>query len=167
MRPASVRVSLSSPPGRARRALRLVTGVPAFVNFAAGGAIIAVLGALMLEGLVRAGSPPLAAQAFQLCVTLVLNFAYNYKITWRDRPKTGLPRQAAWFLVTRGTTQIAGWFGFAILTSFGLHYQLANAACLAAMLMINFFTSDKLVFRKGSVVSTARIPEGAEPPPAA
>lgn len=135
--------------------LRRASAVPAFVNFAAGGAAIAVLGALLLGALVKTGSPPLVAQAIQLTVTLILNFAYNYKITWRDRPKTGLPRQAAWFLGTRGLTQAASWFGFALLTSAGLHYQLANAVCLAGAMAVNFVTSDKLVFRKGSAAKAA------------
>jgi putative flippase GtrA len=128
-----------------RGTLQRVSAVPAFVNFAAGGAVIAVLGALLLEALVRAGAPPLVAQAVQLGITLALNFGYNYKITWRDRPRTG--RQAAWFLATRSATQAASWFGFAMLTSLGLHYQLANGACLGAAMAVNFVISDKLVFR--------------------
>jgi putative flippase GtrA len=135
--------------------LRRAVTVPAFVNFAIGGAAIAVLGALLLEALVKAGSPPLVAQAVQLTVTLILNFAYNYKITWRDRPRTGLPRQAVWFLVTRGLTQAGSWFGFALLTSAGLHYQLANAVCLAGAMAVNFVTSDKLVFRTCSAAKAA------------
>jgi putative flippase GtrA len=146
-RPISDGVRSASPSARLRGALQKASAVPAVVNFAAGGAIIAVLGALILEALVRVGAAPLAAQAVQLAITLALNFAYNSKITWRDRPRTGLRRQAAWFLATRAATQAASWFGFALLTALGLHYQLANAACLGATMAINFVTSDKLVFR--------------------
>jgi cellulose synthase/poly-beta-1,6-N-acetylglucosamine synthase-like glycosyltransferase/putative flippase GtrA len=127
--------------------LRRLSAVPAFISFAAGGAVIAVIGALMLEAMVRAGVPPLVAQGIQLTVTLALNFAYNYKITWRDRPRTGLRRQMAWFAATRGVTQAASWAGFAALTSLGLHYQLANGACLAGAMAVNFVTSDRIVFR--------------------
>lgn len=142
-------------PTRVRRALQRVSSLPAFVNFAAGGAAIAVVGALLLEVLVRAGSSPLTAQAVQLTVTLALNFVYNYKVTWRDRPSTGLPRQVGWFLVTRGLTQVASWFGFAALTSLGLHYQLANGICLVGAMVVNFITSDKLVFREGKAAISA------------
>lgn len=156
----------SAPPvASVRGTLQRATAVPAFVNFAAGGAAIAVLGAALLEALVRAGSAPLVAQAVQLTVTLALNFTYNYKITWRDRPRTGLPRQAAWFLVTRGLTQVASWFGFAVLTSAGLHYQLANALCLAGAMAINFVTSDKLVFRKGGAAKATAAAAHAKPSP--
>jgi putative flippase GtrA len=132
-----------------RGTLQKVSAIPAFVNFAAGGAAIAVLGVLILEALVRVGLLPLVAQAVQLTITLILNFVYNYKVTWRDRPRTGLRRQAGLFLATRAATQAASWFGFALLTSHGLHYQLANATCLAGAMTINFVTSDKLVFRSG------------------
>ena len=140
------------PSARPGGMLHKVAAVPAFVNFAAGGAAIAVLGALILETLVKAGAPPLAAQAVQLAVTLVLNFAYNYKITWRDRPRTGVRRQAAWFLATRAATQAASWSGFALLTSKGLDYQLAYGICLAGAMVINFITSDKLVFRRDEAI---------------
>jgi cellulose synthase/poly-beta-1,6-N-acetylglucosamine synthase-like glycosyltransferase/putative flippase GtrA len=108
-----------------------------------------LLGAVLLGVLVRAGVTPLLAQAVQLVVTLALNFTYNYKITWRDRPRTGLPKKVAWFLATRGATQVASWFAFAGLIALSLQYQVANAVCLAGAMAVNFVTSDKLVFRSG------------------
>ena len=80
-------------------------------------------------------------------VTLVLNFAYNYKITWRNRPRAGLARQVTWFVATRGTTQIVSWVAFADLTAAGVQYQVANIMTLGGAMIINFITSDKLVFR--------------------
>src|SRR5207247_6469341 len=145
--------------GYSRGLRRRLAEMPAFVNFAVGGALIALLGALLLEGLVRVGTGPLVAQAVQLAVTLALNFAYNYKITWRRRAGTGLARQVAWFLATRGATQGASWFAFAGLTALGLQYQLANGACLAGAMVINFVTSDKLVFRDGRT-SRRKLPAG-------
>src|SRR5436190_1285044 len=130
-RPKSDFLRTTSPSAWMRGTLQEIGAIPAFVNFAAGGAAIAMLGVLILEALIRMGLPPLMAQAVQLTITLVLNFLYNYKVTWRDRPRTGLRRQAGLFLVTRAATQAASWFGFALLTSLGLHYQLANAVCLA------------------------------------
>lgn len=118
-----------------------------FFDFAVGGGVIAVFGAALLMALVKAGVSALAAQGIQLSLTLFLNFVYNYKITWRRRSKEGLPRQVAWFILTRGLTQLASWAGFAALTKAGVEYQLANVICLAAATAINFITSDKLVFR--------------------
>ena len=138
--------ALSSPPeaqspSRDRGTLRAAT------SFAAGGALIAVLGAILLMAMVKAGVSPLVAQAAQLMVTLVLNFAYNYKITWRNRPRAGLARQATWFVATRGTTQIVSWVAFADLTAAGVQYQVANIMTLGGAMIVNFITSDKLVFR--------------------
>lgn len=121
------------------------------MSFAIGGGLIAVLGAVVLALLVRAGISALVAQATQLTLTLMLNFTFNYKITWRDRPRDQLRRQAGLFLLTRGITQLASWAGFAALTKAGLQYQLANAICLAIATVVNFATSDKIVFRARSV----------------
>lgn len=118
-----------------------------FASFAVGGGLIAVLGAVVLAVLVRAGVGALAAQGVQLTLTLILNFLYNYKVTWRDRPHDQLGRQAALFLVTRGITQAVSWAGFAGLTHAGVEYQLANAICLAVATLVNFVTSDRIVFR--------------------
>jgi putative flippase GtrA len=129
------------PPSRQERTFRTVA------TFAAGGVLIAVLGALLLMAMVRAGVRPLIAQAIQLAVTLALNFAYNYKVTWRNRPRANLVRQVTWFLATRGATQAASWAAFAELTAAGVQYEVANALTLAGAMLVNFVTSDKLVFR--------------------
>ena len=128
-----------------------------FASFALGGGLIAVLGAVVLAVLVRAGINALVAQGVQLTLTLILNFLYNCKVTWRDRPHTQLGRQATLFLVTRGITQAASWAGFAVLTKAGLEYQLANAICLAAATLANFVTSDKIVFHSNSASNEVNV----------
>lgn len=85
------------PGARLRQSLQ---ASPTFINFVFGGGVIAMLGAGMLGLLVRAGVSPHSAQAAQLTLTLVLNFAYNSAITWRGRPKARLGPQVAWFPVT-------------------------------------------------------------------
>lgn len=136
--------ALKRPAARLSRQLR---GTPKFVNFVFGGGVIAMLGAVMLGLLVRAGVSPHSAQAAQLTLTLVLNFAYNSAITWRGRPKARLVPQVAWFLITRGATQLASWYAFTGLVDRGCEYQLANIICLAGATAANYITSDKLVFR--------------------
>lgn len=118
-----------------------------FLSFCAGGGAVAVLGVAVLSALVRMGVDPVAAQGIQLVLTLGLNFAYNSKVTWRGRPRERLIRQGSWFLLTRGITQLASWAGFAALTRAGVQYLVAYVICLAVATVINFVTSDRLVFR--------------------
>jgi hyaluronan synthase len=149
--PATPRAPISAAPAAGlanTKAQAPESTIRTFLNFAVGGGVIAVFGAVLLATLVKAGVSALAAQGIQLALTLFLNFIYNYKITWRRRPRTSLPRQIAWFILTRGFTQLASWAGFAALTKAGVQYELANAVCLAAATAINFITSDTLVFRR-------------------
>lgn len=125
-----------------------------FLNFAVGGAAIAALGAVILAILVHARAGTLVAQAVQLTVTLVLNFLYNYMVTWRSRPRHELRKQLGLFVVTRGTTQTASWIGFAALTRGGMDYQIANVICLVAVTIVNFITSDRIVFRTSREVGS-------------
>jgi hyaluronan synthase len=138
--------SVAAPP-KLRRA-----SVGRFLSFAIGGGLIAVLGAVVLTVLVRGGISVLVAQAAQLTLTLILNFIYNYKFTWRERPRDQMRRQAGLFALTRGATQLASWAGFAVLARAGLEYELANLICLAAAMVVNFVSSDKIVFRAKSVL---------------
>lgn len=120
--------------------------IPTFINFAFGGALIALLGVLMLEGLVRSGVNPLAANAIQLLVTLALNFTYNRHVTWRGERESSLGTQSRRFFVTRGITLAISWMGFAALIGHGMHYQVANALCLAVTTALNYGSSKHLVF---------------------
>ena len=118
-----------------------------FLNFAAGGGAIAILGAVILAILVHAGADAVLAQAIQLTATLMLNFIYNYRVTWRSRPGSELPKTLGLFAITRGITQTASWLGFLGLTKAGVEYQIANAMCLIAATVVNYITSDRIVFR--------------------
>lgn len=124
--------------------LRLRT-LPSFVKFAFGGALIALLGVLMLEGLVRAGVTPVAANAVQLATTLGLSFLYSGYL-WRHQAKKTLPRRAVWFGLTRGTTMVLSWLWFIALLGEGLHHQLANIICLSGGTVLNYLSSKYLVF---------------------
>jgi cellulose synthase/poly-beta-1,6-N-acetylglucosamine synthase-like glycosyltransferase len=118
-----------------------------FRDFAIGGAVVAALGVVLLEALVRAGIDPLAAFGVQLAATLGLNFTYNYLVTWRDRARAGLSRRISWFLATRGATHFFSWLLFAGLSvAVGLHHQLANAVCLVTAAAVNYYVTDRVVF---------------------
>lgn len=140
--------------------LRLTT-LPTWLNFAVGGGAIGIVGSVLLWALVHAGVPARQAMAVQLVVTLIMNFVYNARVTWRNRDKTGLAQQIAWFAVTRGATQTASYFAFAWLLSHRVGYAPGYAICLAGATVVNFVTSDKLVFRAKPGLRTAPIPQQA------
>ncbi|HLL67432.1 MAG TPA: glycosyltransferase [Micromonosporaceae bacterium] len=120
-------------------------------SFALGGAFAAVVGAVLLGILVSAGMDPLAAYGIQLAVSLAINFAMNYHITWRDRPPSRLRRRVGWFLLSRGATQLLSWVAFAVLTAAtAWHYQFVNVLCLLLAAAVNFWTADALVFPKAA-----------------
>jgi cellulose synthase/poly-beta-1,6-N-acetylglucosamine synthase-like glycosyltransferase/putative flippase GtrA len=120
--------------------------VPRFVNFAFGGALIALLGVLLLELLVQAGVGLVAANTTQLVATLLLNFAYNRRVTWGQLPQKRLRIQMAWFGLTRVATLGTSWLLFVSLTAMGWHHQLANAVGLAIGTYYNYTTSKRWVF---------------------
>jgi cellulose synthase/poly-beta-1,6-N-acetylglucosamine synthase-like glycosyltransferase/putative flippase GtrA len=118
-----------------------------FRDFAIGGAVVAGVGSGLLEAMVRAGVDPVTAFSVQLAATLVLNFVYNHLVTWRDRIRAGLAGRVTWFLVTRGSTQFLSWLLFVGLTTvFGWHHQVVNAVCVTGAAVVNYYTTDTVVF---------------------
>jgi glycosyltransferase involved in cell wall biosynthesis len=139
--------------GRQLAELRIATlpmSIKRMANFAFGGGLIALLGAVMLAGMVKLGTTAAAAYATQLVVTWGLNFWYNYRWTWRDLPREGMVSKMVWFAVTRGATQVVSWFAFEWLLHYGVGHNLAYWPCLFAAMAVNYITSDKLVFTNGS-----------------
>lgn len=135
--------------------LRAAT-MPTFLNFALGGGLIAIVGALMLWGLVHLGVQPVVANTIQLAVTLVLNFIYNKKVTWAGHTNGTLRRQMVAFGVTRSLTLGLSWIGFVGLMAAGSYYHLlgvawraqaANAVCLVGSTLLNFVFT-KMVFEQ-------------------
>lgn len=134
--------------------LRLKT-MPTIVNFMFGGGLIALLGMLMLAGMVALGVNPLAANAVQMVVTLALNFVYNRNVTWRGKHNRRLRYQMFHYLWTRGSTQALGWCAFVGLMTVGAHMhilgtswrsQVANIIATFAVMVLNYMTSKYVVF---------------------
>ena len=135
--------------------LRVAT-LPPLVHFLIGGGLGAVLGAVLLWVMVHLGINPLVANAAQLGATLVFNFGYNKRVTWRRVEGESLRYQMTTFGVTRGITLVIGWLVFAGLMALAARAdilstawsaQAANAASLAVMTVVNWYTSKHLVFR--------------------
>ena len=144
--------------------LRMQT-LPTFVNFAIGGLSFAVVGMLMLAGLIAIGVEPHVANATQLVVTFVLNFLYNRHVTWRGRHGRRLRWQMVAFGVTRGTTLALSWASFVGLMAFGASHnllstawraQVANVITLAGAFLLNYLTSKFIVFRKADTSNVTR-----------
>jgi len=126
-------------------------------SFAIGGAAIAVAGAFLLELLIRVGLASSAAFAVSLAATLAANFLFNYLVTWRDRDRSGLRSRVAWYLATRLSTMVLSWLVFRLLTDgMGLHHQVANAVCLVAAAVVNYYISDRVVFPPPGVRASSR-----------
>jgi cellulose synthase/poly-beta-1,6-N-acetylglucosamine synthase-like glycosyltransferase/putative flippase GtrA len=118
-------------------------------NFLAGGGIIALIGmALLYAEITYLHMDLQVAFAVQLAITLALNFAYNYLVTWRDVPKTTLMPTCGKFIATRLVSQILSMAIFATLTAaaIGMHYMAANVICLALMTIVNYLTGHFYVF---------------------
>src|SRR5215469_8690602 len=75
--PATPRAPISAAPAAGlanTKAQAPESAIRTFLNFAVGGGVIAVFGAVLLATLVQAGVSALAAQGIQLALTLFLNF---------------------------------------------------------------------------------------------
>ena len=93
----------------------------------------------------------LAATAVAVELTVLNNFAWHQKWTWRDRPSSGRSEtfsRLAKFNVTTGMFAIAGnLILMSILVGrFGLPVVPANALTVVICSLLSFFVADRLVF---------------------
>lgn len=147
-----------------RQLLRLrLQMMPELINFLMGGGLIAVVGALILAGLIDIGVEPHLANGIQLTVTVMLSFLFARQVIWRGSSGSRLHWQMITFGLTRGATMALSWFGFVGLMSLGERMgvlsvswraQAANLIMLVVGMFINYLTSKYLVFhgrtRKGT-----------------
>lgn len=117
------------------------------------------------------GWHPLAATAAGVEAAILHNFAWHQRVTWRDRRARGLQgsMERLWrFHLLNGFVSLAGNLAIvAALTGAGrVHPVAANVAAVLACSIVNFFGSDRLVFRaSGLVTAFVLLPvvAGAEP----
>jgi len=86
----------------------------------------------------------------QTIIALQINFNLNDIITWRDRKGSSGLYWERWlkYHIARLFTVIACQSIFSFLVFVGVHHMAAFAINIAVGMVINYFSSDKFVFKK-------------------
>jgi putative flippase GtrA len=84
------------------------------------------------------------------------NFTWHERWTWLHRTQSngdGVVGRLVRFHLANGLISIAGNLGlmWVLVSHFHLHYFLANIMAIGTCSVLNFFASDRLVFRGGTV----------------
>jgi putative flippase GtrA len=107
------------------------------------------LGALAV--LLRLGLHYLAATALAVEVTLLHNFAWHERWTWKDRPAGGFVRlERLWrFQALNGAVSLAGNLILmgVLAGTLGVPPLVANLVAVLVCALLNFAASDRVVFR--------------------
>ena len=125
--------------------------MPRFLRFNGVGAIGFALQLALLALLLRVGLHYLAATAFAVELTILHNFAWHERWTWRDRPSDPEGRWGRlWrFHAANGLISLAG--NLLLMRLFvgllGLPPISANLLSVLLCSLVNFSASDRFVFR--------------------
>jgi dolichol-phosphate mannosyltransferase len=141
-------------------------------NAVGGVGVVVQLG--VLGALVRwTGLHYLAATAIAVELTLLHNFVWHQRWTWRDRPARSrrfvLDRLIRFHLLNGAISFGGNMAVMAVLAGrLGLDPLLANAAAIVLCSLVNFAAGDRLVFRVFAIQSsdcpTARAFDGSTSP---
>lgn len=124
-----------------------------FYGVGAGGTVVQLAALLALrEGF---GTGYLAATAAAVELSVLHNFVWHERFTWRDRRSRSAHQVAARlarFNFTTGALSLAGNLLLmgALVGSAHLPYLVANVIAIAACGLLNFLVSDRWVFRSAS-----------------
>jgi len=120
-----------------------------FAKFSAVGAGGVAVQALTLALLLRvSGLHYLAATALAVEASVLHNFVWHRKWTWRDRPQPRCALMLLRFNLTNGAMSIVAnlVLMFAFAGFFKLNPNAANLLAIAICSLINFTLSDRVVF---------------------
>jgi len=127
-------------------------GLAAWLKFNAVG-IVGVGVQLAALGVFRSGlkwTIPVSTVAAVECAVLH-NFVWHERWTWAHRglEMAGIPGRLLRFNVSNGLISIVGNLALMELLAVRLHlnYMISNLVAIGACSLINFFVSDKLVFK--------------------
>jgi putative flippase GtrA len=127
-------------------------GLGRWLTFNAVGVLGAIVQVAGLGVLVRfAHAPYLVATILAVELTLLHNFAWHVRWTWRDRRATSrevlLAQLARFHLLNGGISMIGNLAVMTLLTGrLGVDPLLANVVAILACSIVNFVASDELVF---------------------
>src|SRR5262249_26168267 len=128
-----------------------------FVRFNGVGAIGFAVQLAVLAGLLRLGVPYLAATALAVEASILNNFVWHERWTWRDRPASGRARldRLGRFHAVNGVVSLGGnVIVVAVLTGeLGVHPIAANIIAVLACGVVNFFGADQIVFVRDAGLS--------------
>ncbi|MHA1972897.1 MAG: GtrA family protein [Candidatus Hodarchaeales archaeon] len=85
----------------------------------------------------------------QTVIALQINFNLNNLITWRDQRKISGEYWGRWlkYHISRLLTVVLCQIIFSLLISIGVQHMVAFAINLAVGIVLNYFSSDKFVFK--------------------
>ncbi len=120
-----------------------------FGKFGAVGMVGAAVQVAMFAVLTR-WMPPAGAAAVAVELTVLHNFAWHERVTWRDRAVAGVWRRLWRFHAANGLVSIAGnaavvW----ALTGVGAPALAAQGAAIAVCAPVNFWVADRWVYAAG------------------
>jgi len=131
-----------------------------FVRFNGVGAIGFGVQLATLAALLRAGVPYLLATAVAVEASIVNNFVWHERWTWRDRPATGGARLARLrrFHLLNGVVSLGGNLLIVamLLDRAGWTPLAANVVAVASCGVLNYFGADRVVFETARRDATGR-----------
>lgn len=132
----------------------MVTGVRRWLVFNAVGWVGIGVQLAVLVILLRAGLPVALATLIAVEAALLHNFAWHERWTWRAEAAASPDRlwqRLVRFHALNGLVSLAGNVVVTtVLVQVGIQPVLANLAAIISCSLLNFFASDRLVFRTGA-----------------
>jgi len=128
-------------------------GLASWLRFNAVG-LVGVVVQLLILGLLRSGLGWTVRIATIVAVecTVLHNFVWHELWTWAHRKLDvgGIPGRLLRFNVSNGLISIVGNLVLmeVLAVRLHLHYMLANVVAIISCSLLNYFVSDRLVFRK-------------------
>jgi putative flippase GtrA len=136
-----------------------------FVRFNGVGAVGFAVQLASLTLMLKAGVPYLVATAIAVEASVLNNFVWHDRWTWRDRPCTGRARlwRLGRFHALNGLVSLGGnlLIVSALVGNAGMSPIAANVIAVLACGILNYFGADRLVFENGDQGPGTRNQESA------
>ncbi|HEX4312237.1 MAG TPA: GtrA family protein [Acidobacteriaceae bacterium] len=130
-----------------------------WVKFNAVGAVGAVVQLAVLAALMRMTAHYLVATALAIEVTLIHNFAWHLRFTWRERRgETGLVGRLVRFHLSNGLVSMLGNLALMpwLVGVAGMPVVVASGVAIVGCSVVNFYLGDGWVFAGETAFSDQR-----------